>query len=69
MTDFALRLDRLCEASGKMRKDIAREIYVSQSTLSSYTSGRCEPSIMVLSRLADVLGVSTDELLGRGEKQ
>lgn len=65
MTDFALRLDHLCQNTGMRRKEIAKRIGVSNTTLSSYTNGRCEPSIWVLDRLANVLDVSTDELLGR----
>ena len=47
--------------------DLAKHIGVSQATISSWERGEKMPSATNLASLAEVLGVSTDYLLGRGE--
>lgn len=69
MTDFSTRLEQLCYKSGRRRKDIAATLYISPSCLSLYCSGRSEPSLDTLCRIADTFGVTTDYMLGREKKK
>lgn len=45
--------------------EISNRLQVKQSLISRYESGDRQPSCLILSRLADIYGVSTDYLLGR----
>lgn len=45
---------------------VAKALGVSKSTVYRWESGESEPGILAVCRLADLLGVTTDELLGRG---
>lgn len=57
-----LRLAR--ERKGLSQKELAETIGVAKSTYSLYESGNREPNVQTIRRIADVLNVSTDELLG-----
>ena len=48
--------------------DLARILGISQSTLSTWESGRYEPDIEAINHLADFFGVTVDYLLGREEQ-
>ena len=56
----AIRLDR-----GLKQKDVAAAIGISEPNYSMYEHGTREPGISKLTKLANVLNVSTDYLLGR----
>jgi len=43
--------------------DIARELGVSRGFVSNLENGKTNPTLATISRVADALGVSTDELL------
>ena len=47
------------------QKDLADLVHVSLQTISGYETGYAQPPIDILIKLADVLEVSTDYLLGR----
>lgn len=47
----------------------AKMLGVSQPTLSSWEAGRKSPTIDNLAKMADLYGVTTDYLLGRGGSQ
>lgn len=47
---------------------LAKVLKVSTSTLGMYETGKREPSLKVLKRIADYFNVSTDYLLGRAKK-
>ena len=47
------------------QEDIARYLNVKQATYSGYESGKYEPTIETLCRLADYYNVSIDYLIGR----
>lgn len=53
---------------GLSQKDIAEEIGVAKSTYSLYESGNREPNVQTIKKIADVLKVSADELLGLNEE-
>ena len=63
--------DNLKEARLKRnlsQKEVADQIGVSKSTYSLYESGNREPSVQTIKKIADVLNVSADELLGLSEQ-
>lgn len=52
------------EQKGLSQKDVAERIGVAKSTYSLYESGNREPNVQTIKKIADVLDVSADELLG-----
>jgi len=50
------------------QKDMAESIGVAKSTYSLYESGNREPNVQTIKKIADVLNVSADELLGINEE-
>lgn len=62
---FGERLSELRRDCGLKQKDIATELSVAVSTVSNYETSSHEPDLKGLCKLADMLGVSTDYLLGR----
>ena len=63
--------DNLKEARLKRnlsQKEVADQIGVAKSTYSLYESGNREPSVQTIKKIADVLNVSDDELLGLSEQ-
>lgn len=59
-----LKLREIRTARGYTQKQIADMIGVSSVSLSNYERGAQMPDLEVLKRIADVLCVTTDELLG-----
>lgn len=51
--------------SGYTQKEIAKKIHLSQQAYAKYETGLSNPTPEVLSSLADIYGVTTDELLDR----
>jgi len=45
--------------------DIAKRLKISQSTYAGYETGKRQPDIETLSKLADIFETSADYLLGR----
>ncbi len=52
------------EQKGLSQKDVSEKIGVAKSTYSLYESGKREPNVQTIKKIADVLDVSADELLG-----
>lgn len=52
---------------GMTQQELSEKINCSLADISRYETGRIKPPITKLCKLADVLGVSTDYLLGREE--
>lgn len=52
------------KTSGKSQKDIAVELNVSQSTISSLVNGERDPKLSTVIGLADLFGISIDTLAG-----
>lgn len=50
---------------GLKQKQLGKMIGVSESTISLYESGNREPDTKTWLRLADILGATVDELIGR----
>lgn len=60
-----LRIAR--ERKGMTQKEVADAIGVAKSTYSLYESGNREPNVMTIKKIADILKVSADDLLGLEE--
>ena len=49
--------------------ELARQLGVTKQSVSNWENDNIQPSVEMLSRIADALSVSTDYLLGRDEKR
>ena len=58
------RLQAAIRASGISQKEIARRLGLSPSTVSKYARMEKSPSVDTFGRLCEVLGVSSDAILG-----
>lgn len=54
--------------SGLSQKEVSENIGVAKSTYSLYESGNREPNVNMIKKIADVLNVSADTLLGIDEE-
>lgn len=52
---------------GITQKELAEKIGVAKSTYSLYESGNREPNVQNIKKIADILDVSADELLGTSD--
>lgn len=59
------RIKKLRQKRNITQVRLGTEIEVSQETISAYESGKVEPKLENLVRMADYLNTSTDYLLGR----
>lgn len=59
------RIAELRKDKGLKQKDLAVKLNVAISTISNYETDSHEPDLTNLCKLADMLGVTTDYLLGR----
>ena len=62
---FGQRLQRLRKEKGLTQEELANEIGISPQAVSKWENDISTPDIFILSQLADILGVSVDELLGK----
>lgn len=62
--EWCKRFIELREESGKLQKDIAEYLGVAKNTYSQYESGKREPSIDKLKKLAKYYDCSIDYLIG-----
>ena len=65
---FGQRLSRLRKEKGFTQEDIASQVTISPQAVSKWENDISSPDISTLGQLADLLGVSVDELLGREEE-
>lgn len=65
MSDFAKNLRALRKSHGVSQVQLAQVLHYGYTAISNYESGRNEPSLDDLIRLADFFDISTDALLGR----
>ena len=54
---------KLLESKNITQVELARELGLSQSAISLYTSGKRAPRILLLPRIAEALGCTMEELL------
>ena len=63
------KLQFLRELRDWKQQDVANALGVSRSTYANYESGRRAPDLSILMNLADIYGISLDELTGHKVKQ
>lgn len=56
---------KLRREKGMTQAELAKKMHLKQYNISDYEIGRIEPNVSTLIRLADVFGVSMDELFGK----
>ena len=59
------RIKKLREEQSVSQIDLAKTLFISQSSISEYESGNQQPPISMLIQLADFFDVNIDYLLGR----
>lgn len=64
-----IRIKQLREEKNIEQKQLARDLQVSQPTISDWETGRKKPSSKSVEMLADYFGVSLDYLLERSENR
>ena len=66
--DIGKRIAALRRERGYNQDELAEMAQLNRVTLARYETGVIEPGAMAVSRIADALNVSTDEILCRTEK-
>lgn len=64
--DVGERIREARKMMGLNQEELAELARLNRVTVAKYESGKVEPGAQALSRIADALDVTTDELLGRG---
>ncbi|MBR1529453.1 MAG: helix-turn-helix transcriptional regulator [Oscillospiraceae bacterium] len=62
---LATQMKKLRHQKGLTQQELADYLHVSKGTVGMWETGRREPDIEILSRLADFYQVSVDYLIGR----
>lgn len=63
--EFVSQLRRLRKMHGYTQQDVAEKLYMERSSYAYYESGKIQPRIETLIRLANLYDISVDCLLGR----
>ena len=58
-----IKMQALRELSGLTQKQLAEKVFVTQSMIGRIEIGAAEPSLSLLGRIAEALGVTAAELL------
>ena len=64
-----MRIREIRVQKGVQQKELATSLGIAANTLSQYETGKREPDIKTMEKIADVLNVTVDDLLGRDEKK
>jgi len=64
MNQFGKALKQLRHKMGLRQNDVAKMLGVERSTVANWERGAKQPSLNILLKLREVLGVSLDELVG-----
>ncbi len=67
--NIGYRISELRKQAGMSQFQLAKVLNVATSTLGMYETGKREPSLKVMNRIANYFNVTTDYLLGRPDKQ
>ena len=65
MGEFAKNLKDLRESGKFSQRELAEKVGVTQVAISQYESGESVPRINIAMKLADVFGVTCEELCGK----
>lgn len=63
------RISELRKQAGMSQFQLAKVLDIATSTLGMYETGKREPSLKVMNRIANYFNVTTDYLLGRPDKK
>lgn len=63
---FNLKIERM--RNKLTQKELGEKVGISKNTIGDIERGKIQPSVRSVSKMADVLGVSVDYLLGRTDK-
>ncbi|MBR3379288.1 MAG: helix-turn-helix transcriptional regulator [Bacillus sp. (in: Bacteria)] len=55
--------------TGLTMKQLGAKVGASESSISQYETGRVEPDVETLMKIADALNVTVDDLMGRSKKE
>lgn len=69
MTEFNENLRKFRKEKGLTQKEMADRLGINMSTYSRYETGNREPYVPMVKKMADILGVTGDELIGLDEGQ
>ena len=69
MSKFSERLRELRLEKGFTQGSLAKLINSSRSTLANWETGKFNPDLKTIEKLSEILGVSTDYLLGKIDKE
>ncbi|MEE1087226.1 MAG: helix-turn-helix transcriptional regulator [Schaedlerella sp.] len=58
-------LKKLREKNNMSQEMLARKLHIKRQTVSSYETGRSLPDLFILIKIADIFGITLDELVGR----
>lgn len=67
MSKLHERLRHLRTVNKMTQAEVAEQLHITRQTISSYESGRTEPDVETLRRLAEIYGVTLEELLNTEE--
>ena len=67
--NIGYRISELRKQAGMSQFQLAKVLDIATSTLGMYETGKREPSLIVMNRIANYFNVTTDYLLGRPEKK
>ena len=65
---IAANIAALRQSAGMTQAEFAQRLGVTGASVSAYENGVRSPSFDVLIKISNILGISTDELLGRAKK-
>lgn len=65
---FSVRLKQLRKSKGYLQQDMANRIGITKSAYGYYEQGKTTPDIVTAQKIADILDVTVDFLLGNQEK-
>ena len=66
---FPNKLKEARKSCGMTQDEIAKELGIPRGNIANYETGRREPDLETIARLADYYNVSTDRLLGIGKRK
>lgn len=65
MNSIGKRLEKLLHEQRLHQKDLAKKLLITKSSVNDWILGRAQPKLNTVVQIAEILGVTTDFLLGR----
>ena len=66
---FSSRLKSLRQQAGLSQRALAERLFVSQQAVARWETDKATPNPEMLAKIAEILNISVDELLGREDSQ